>query len=156
MFSWSFWSLFFTRIFSIEFRHIFFYLSSGICHFIAFYALVMCLSIFRVKRIKQDKSGKKKCKNQNMGGYRCINTDPLVNQHGACRKATRKRKKTKVSESTRAPVLINTARVEKPVESAKQPKSVNQHGCPRESTLPVLIDLEANIFYSRDQHGHPC
>src|ERR1043165_8254172 len=94
----------------------------------------MCLSVFRVIRIKQDKSGQKKCKNQNMGGYRCINTGPRVNQHGPCPKATRKRKKTKVSESTRALVLINTARVEKQVESAK---STQDSGSTR---APVFIN----------------
>jgi dipeptide/tripeptide permease len=116
----AFWSVVFTQLFSIEFCYHFFYFSSVICLLIAFYALVMCLSVFRDRRMKQNKSGQKKCKkNQNIRGYRGINTGTRVKQHGPCWKASGKRKTAQVSGSTRAPVLINTARVEKQGERSK-------------------------------------
>src|ERR1044072_6762703 len=47
--------------------------------------------------------------------------------------------------STRPPVCINTARVEKPPERAKMPKTVHQHGHPCGSQRPVLIVLSTTL-----------
>ena len=79
--------------------------------------------------MKQNKSGQKKYKNQNIRGYRGINTGARVE------KPVESAKKTQNSGSTRAPVFINTAYVE--------------------WSGAWLIYLESNTGTRVQQHG-PC